>query len=1170
MVGTWIRERRKSLDLSQSDLATRVGASQAQVSCWERDKYAPSSVHLQNLIAVLGPVAPASDVPVTLPARPKGTPPSRFGASTSAAVELNVGDFVCIEGTRDGVGKLVEIHGRQATVEYFDSVATRITRPAPLELLRPKSLQSQTRCYWIQEDCWRVGRVREKVDGAYLVVCHQVHSTVSEQELFVRWARPLEDPTEVLAARANESPLFHRSRLIFVDSVLAQRASSRGLSGVLSARTELHHHQVETARRILEDPLPRYILADEVGLGKTIEAGFVIRQFLLDTPDGRVLVLVPPFLVRQWQEELRSKFFVNDFGTACRVEDYASMARSRDDGVDLLVIDEAHHLAACAASDVPSFRDIFTRVARTSARTPRLLLLSATPLLHNESTFLAMLHLIDAVAYPLDGYEAFRARVAARAAVGRVLLGFTEDAPPFLLDQPLRDLRALFPEDTRLARMLVAVEAVLEGSDDERAVCIRAARVHLSETHRISRRLLRTRRSDELSETFPVRGRAGISIELATDDDRIAADAWLDQWRETVLLDAATEIDADVRRAREAALARVFDVLLPRACSSVQSLSAAVRYRAVGGSAAAASADLTSADAMTLRTTTISAAEVEVLQQFLERFDEFGPDARASRLADLLEDRTDCKIVVFASFLHLATEVLAYLAGRFGKECVARHTTDMAPGDVDAEVARFRCDPRCRALISDSSGEEGRNLQFADLVVHYDLPWSPNRIEQRLGRLDRYGAGTTVECIAFGDSPDDRTYHDRWRRLLDEDFALFSRSVAAFQFAIDDLMPLVRKSLFYGSTGAFGPLATEIRAALAKESQAIAEQDVLDSIEAVDRDATFFRELEEHDDQHHVLRKGFERWAGTGSGDQASLQLACASDVKNQNIVEYRPILQAGSRGQTLVPVDWLLRWFPTGKIRGTFARSTAIRTPDIRLMRIGDPFYDEVRAFGEWDDRGRAFAFWRYRPAFSDRDTDWAFRLDYIVEADPEPALGFVLGKSRDDSAAKASLQRRLDGLLPPYLHTFWVDAAGDLVTDAERLRDLDEPYDKRAGDVNLRPVRFERADHELRLGDWSETCRRVRRRSEELLRNSPTFLQHIAECRAKAEKYLGSRVEVVRARAERTGALATERSEAEREELLAQTLLAGVRAPRLRLEAVGFVCLAGMPLRDEVGDDA
>ena len=91
------------------------------------------------------------------------------------------------------------------------------------------------------------------------------------------------------------------------------------MHGVISSVIDLYNHQIEVVRRVLEDPKQRYLLADEVGLGKTIEAGIIIRQYLLDHPEGHVVVITPPLLRRQWMSELRQKFLIDDFDRACRL-----------------------------------------------------------------------------------------------------------------------------------------------------------------------------------------------------------------------------------------------------------------------------------------------------------------------------------------------------------------------------------------------------------------------------------------------------------------------------------------------------------------------------------------------------------------------------------------------------------------------------------------------------------------------------------------------------------------------------------------------------------------------------------------------------------------------------------------------------------------------------------
>src|SRR5439155_22822961 len=124
----------------------------------------------------------------------------------------------------------------------------------------------------------------------------------------------------------------------FLNHMLLQRAAVRGSASILSSAIEHHAHQLRIARRILSDPIQRYLLADEVGLGKTVEAGLVLRQLLLDDPSRNVLVIAPEHLREQWRDELASKFLTHDF------RETAIVIASQDDpdswtSSDLIIVD---------------------------------------------------------------------------------------------------------------------------------------------------------------------------------------------------------------------------------------------------------------------------------------------------------------------------------------------------------------------------------------------------------------------------------------------------------------------------------------------------------------------------------------------------------------------------------------------------------------------------------------------------------------------------------------------------------------------------------------------------------------------------------------------------------------------------------------------------------------
>ena len=190
-------------------------------------------------------------------------------------------------------------------------------------------------------------------------------------------------------------------KLSFLNSVLSQRKVVLGVQSILPSNVNLEDHQMEVARKFLEDPLQRYILADEVGLGKTIEAGYIIKQIIFDLDfKARVLICCPKSLKKQWKAELTDRFYLGEYiDTHGLIEiiEYSDLAEGFiPQNYDLLVIDEAHKVMPRSKEQVET--EAFQKIRKVSNMSRRLLLLSATPALHNEFGFLSMLSLVDPIA----------------------------------------------------------------------------------------------------------------------------------------------------------------------------------------------------------------------------------------------------------------------------------------------------------------------------------------------------------------------------------------------------------------------------------------------------------------------------------------------------------------------------------------------------------------------------------------------------------------------------------------------------------------------------------------------------------------------------------------------------------------------------------------------------
>ncbi len=268
---------------------------------------------------------------------------------------------------------------------------------------------------------WMAGRVvRHDHEGYFVRFPNADYDMpVPEAQLRVRWNKPVRDPLQVLVSGGNESGHLYNARIPMLHNLIAQRAASASTPAFLAAAAEIYPHQVRAALTVLSDPVQRYLLADEVGLGKTIQAGYVVLQTLIDNPQARVVILTPDSLRRQWVSELRTKFFTDDFPRRVKIASHDSPEKwEQHRGSDLVVVDEAHLLVQDRDDTDPIYRALCDLVHPAS----KVLLLSATPVTSSHTTHLGLLHLLEPNVYKWSEREAFEERYNHRAELANHVL----------------------------------------------------------------------------------------------------------------------------------------------------------------------------------------------------------------------------------------------------------------------------------------------------------------------------------------------------------------------------------------------------------------------------------------------------------------------------------------------------------------------------------------------------------------------------------------------------------------------------------------------------------------------------------------------------------------------------------------------------------------------------
>jgi len=697
--------------------------------------------------------------------------------------------FVESSENRLGIGKLVGVDGKNATVAYFCSPTDDepILEQVAIGSLTRKILYPETRAYYRNPatDGIEVGRVLDyqKEDELYLVRFPNDQSRMlSSDEFEVRCRLPIAEPTDHLASQVNETAFWHPLRSDFVRHLMQQRQKSGGLSALLSSSIEIVAHQASVVRRVLTDPFQRYLLADEVGLGKTIEAGVLIKQFTIDEPrNHQTVVIVPEALCVQWQQELTHRFHLGSLlGKSLHIiasRDLKKLTMTLPHA-KMIVVDEAHHLSSWAWSSDEQEKSVFGEVAETTRDLRRrVLLLSATPVLHNEQSFLAMLHLLDPQVYPLDSLDSFKQRVQLRQEIAERMMDLREDESNFFLGDTLNVLGELLAEDSEfqtLRRELgQLVEQDIDEQDSRRIELIRSIRTHVSDMWRLHRRILRSRRTDATSAYLPGRGGAK-RITYTCDNESGLAEA-IEAWRLT--LSASLFSATDSEKDAASGLVRVMDELA--SCEPRRALEFATARLGSGASNATSSLPLCS-------------GELEMLQQIIRAATDCDHSARLQKLYQLLGSGDEqVSYVVFASEPATADMIFEFLDLRLPRGRVLRHSSE------SSLWTQFKNEHRGYVLVCDRAAEEGLNLQKGGAsAIHYDLPFSPNRIEQRMGRLDRFGSGMPVQAAVL--VCDGSAVQKRWLDLVDGALGVFNRSIASLQYVIEDSMRSVFAQFFFG------------------------------------------------------------------------------------------------------------------------------------------------------------------------------------------------------------------------------------------------------------------------------------------------------------------------------------------------------------------------------------
>jgi ATP-dependent helicase HepA len=1063
-----------------------------------------------------------------------------------------------------GVGRVGEIDGSRVKVDCFESIADPIAQSWWVEAAecRPAVLQRETRVYWQDADTgtWRTGRIVGGDPLEYFVRLpnSRYDFPASEASLRVRWDEPVKNPVDVLAVGANESGYYANTRMPMMRNLIAQRAACGSAFSLLSSRIEIFPHQVHAAMTVISDPVQRYLLADEVGLGKTVEAGLVIRQVLLDDPMSHIVVIAPDPLRRQWGDELLNNFFVGDFplGQVKISSHETPEAWRRHHGCDLVVVDEAHLLVQVNEPTESPYREL----ADLAHSAQRVLLLSATPLTSRVNTHLGLLHLLDPDLYRWTEREAFEERFRLRRKLAAAVYGLdASEGYEAFLPAAVDDVAAVIPDDPRFQELAQTALSFLTedgelGSEDTRlafTAATEALRAHVSETYRLHRRMIRHRRDrvtlrkdDASTQPYELTGRSHPATLVPVFGRQQAVPDVLSDWQTGIadwLVDEGRVDEAPV-------YGLVLGVLVSRADGASSDLGDALRWRLKQDVGAADRAGLTDEERALLSGPPVVLTEQKALDQYGD-----GPfneelDALAESIQSVLPGQQ--RGIVFCGAGALAGQLADSLRRKYPRLLTGEHTRRTKMELNDAAVTEWR--KSGGILVVDDSAEEGLNLQAANVVVHLRLPWSPNRLEQRIGRVDRYQAGNTGQSARqyVLASPDgDYTLPDAWLALLDRGFDIFSQSVSTLQDTIDQhLADLWAAAVVSGPQG-LNERIPVVAEDLRKELRAIAELDMLE--ESNDLQTGIVSIPAAIGELEMTWREVEVTTRNLASGPAGGLGFLEHEVGPGGQVIQF----ERGAK-DPLVPPRILARGgaqLKPSMMRGAFNRTVALRSPGTRMLRSGNPFIDMLARAVWIDDRGQATAFLRQVP--SEKHAYLYYGFDFLVEADIQAGLA----RAGDDPITRNALRRQADCLLAPFTRRIWVQGARkSAVEDALQVQWLDLPYKTKGkgfADINLNADKIDALLSRVggRTGFTADARTALESATNELRR--VTDLQSRCE---RAREQASSILTIRRAQAEArqaAGRLVTDTESYAGNVDIADALISGVSAPTVKV--ISVTCL-------------
>ena len=667
-----------------------------------------------------------------------------------------------------------------------------------LVVYRPNCARCSVLCYTKGKDGFYYYHLQDVANKTVFKTC--------ETDIIAPFNNGRVDPAEQLKNYEFQNPSWYIGHAVVSKSMNVLDNSIYGFKNLAGAKIFLLPHQVNTIMRCLQDEPCRYMLADEVGMGKTIEAISILKIYMQDRSHKNALIIVPETLKEQWLTELFFKFDI-ETGTDKNHNTVNVKSLEKVTQTDLIrkwdfvIIDEIHRYL--------KNEEYYGELHTISINATNILLLSATPVQQRKEEYLSLLRLLQPSKYDTFTVSSFEQLLEKQNLIIQSAALTIDDLED--LDKELNDAleKGEDPHESEDCQDLFEeiyerLESICEKIDDKKLTAIfekiqfekenlsvydiKLMLSYICNNYQIESNIIRNRRRllesvEDNVRLLPTREMIAISYDL--DNERNTYESLVYEYLSNWIVDNARKENEEDQGMSSRLLSAFFSS--PWAFS--QELERAKRQGAIID------------DELIKCTTRWVKFENTILETIAEivedpdRYKDYYSTRLMTVLSALYEDYYDQKVVLFTNYEKTFQAYKKVLEKLFSMDYVSFFGEGLEKDELEVNAYRFQNEETCRVMLCDYTGGEGRNFQCADYVLHIDLPWDANAIEQRIGRLDRLErdqARPVVHSIVIYAK---ETFEEELFNFWNKGLMIFTQSLSGMEIIMNEINHEIRSAI---------------------------------------------------------------------------------------------------------------------------------------------------------------------------------------------------------------------------------------------------------------------------------------------------------------------------------------------------------------------------------------